>query len=71
MGEIIFVEEEHHAADWGHPEPTSLAIPVEPMSITSNDGPNMTYSMTWGLLELESVSPGGAEATVEGEATSV
>jgi hypothetical protein len=32
MGQTIFVEEEHDDADWGDPEPTPLAAPVEPAS---------------------------------------
>jgi hypothetical protein len=46
MGQTIFVEEEHDDADWGDPEPTPLAAPVEPASTTSADGPDPTSSTT-------------------------
>jgi hypothetical protein len=70
MGQTIFVEEEHDDADWGDPEPTPPAAPVEPASTTSADGPDPTSSTTWGLLEPAPAENGGVEAAVEGEATS-
>jgi hypothetical protein len=66
QGETIFVEEEHDDANWGDLKPTPPTAPVEPASKTLDDGPNMSTSMTWGLLELESTKPTGAEATGEG-----
>jgi hypothetical protein len=38
--------------------------------MTLDDGPNMTSSMTWGLLELKSYDSRGAKATIDGKATS-
>ena len=62
--------EEHAAADWGDPEPTPLAAPVEPASTTSADGPDPNSSTTWGPLDSAPAETGGAEDVVEGEATS-
>jgi hypothetical protein len=69
IGETIFVEEQDHI-DWGDPEPSPPAAPVEPASTTSADRPNITSSTTWGPLELELTKPRGYQAIVEGEATS-
>jgi hypothetical protein len=70
MGQTIFVEEGHDAADWGDPELSPLTAPVEPASSTSADGPDPTSSNTWGLLEVVSNETVGVEAIVESEATS-
>ena len=70
MGQTIFVEEEHDDADWGDPEPTPPAAPVEPASTTSADGPDPNSSTTWGPLDSAPAETGGAEDVVEGEATS-
>lgn len=66
----VLVEEEHDNADWGDPKQTPDA-PVELTSMTSDDGPNMNSSMTWGPLKPESTKPRGIEVAVEGEATFV
>jgi hypothetical protein len=66
MGQTIFVEEEHDDADWGDPELTPLAAPVNPASTTTADGPNPTSSTTWGSLEPAPAETGGVEAAVEG-----
>jgi hypothetical protein len=70
MGQTIFVEEEQDNTDWGDPEPSPPAAPVEPASTTSVDGPNITSSMTWGPVEPEPTEPRRGEATIEGEDTS-
>jgi hypothetical protein len=70
VGETIFVEEKHDDSDCGDSELNPLAALVEPTSTTSDDGPNMTSSTTWGLLEPKSVEPRAAEATIDGEANS-
>jgi hypothetical protein len=70
MGQTIFMEEEHDDADWGDPESTPPAAPVDLASTTSDDGPDPTSSTTWGPLEPAPAETGGVEATVEGESTS-
>jgi hypothetical protein len=45
------VEEEHDDADWGDPEPTPPAAPVEPASTTLADGLDPTSSTTWCPIE--------------------
>ena len=47
----IFVEEEQDDADWGDPEPTPPAAPVDPATSTSAHGPDPTTSSTWGPFE--------------------
>jgi hypothetical protein len=71
MGQTIFVGEEHDNIDWDDPEPTPSADPVEPTSTTSVDGPDITSSTTWGLVEPKPAEPGGSHAIVDGEATSL
>jgi hypothetical protein len=66
MGQTIFVEEEHDVADWGDPEPTLSATPVEPASTTTADEPEPTSSTTWGPLEPAPGEDGGVDATIEG-----
>jgi hypothetical protein len=46
-------------------------LTVDSASMTLDDGPNMTYSTTWGSLEPEGDEFGGVEAVVEGQATSL
>ena len=74
IGESIFVEEEQEDADWGDPEPTPPAAPLEPAMSTSALGPDPSYSTTWGLFEQPPqptlAAPEEAPAAVEGEATS-
>ena len=70
MGETIFVVDEHDDIDQGHPKPSPPTAPVEPTSTTSTDGPNITSSTTWGLVEPEPTKPEGGQAAIEGEATS-
>ena len=74
LGESIFVEEEQEDADWGDPEPTPLAAPLEPTMTTLAHGPDPSTSTTWGLFEQlpqpVPAAPKEAPAAVEGEATS-
>ena len=74
IGESIFVEEEQEDADWGDPELTPPAAPLEPTTSTSAHGPDPSSSTTWGLFEQPpqpaSAAPEEALATVEGEVTS-
>ena len=74
MNKSIFVEEEQDDADWGDPEPTPPAAPVDPATTTSVDGPTATSSTTWGPYDqapqLVPAAPEGAPAAVEGEASS-
>jgi hypothetical protein len=62
MGQTIFVEEGHDAADWGDLELSPLTAPVEPASSTLADGPDPTSSNTWGPLEVVSNETVGVEA---------
>ena len=68
----IFVEEQDDA-DWGDPEPTPLAAPVDPATSTSAHGPDPTTSSTWGpfeqLPQSVPVAHEGGPAAVDGEAT--
>ena len=66
MGQTIFVEEEQDDANWGDPEPTPPAAPVELASTTSTDGLDPTSSITWGLLETMPFALRGGQATIEG-----
>jgi hypothetical protein len=70
MGQTIFMEEEHDDADWGDPESTPPAAPVDLASTTSDDGPDPTSSTTWGPLEPAPAETGGVKAAVEGETPS-
>jgi hypothetical protein len=51
MGQTIFVEEKHGDTNWGDPESTPPAAPLEPASTTLSDGPDPTTSTTLGPLE--------------------
>ena len=51
IGESIFVEEEQEDADWGDPELTPLASPLEPTTSTSAHNPDPSSSTTWGPCE--------------------
>jgi len=51
IGESIFVEEEQEDADWGDPELTPLAAPLEPVTSTLAHGLDLSSSTTWGLFE--------------------
>jgi hypothetical protein len=64
------VVEEHDTADWGDLEPTPPTALVEPTSTTSADGPDITSSMTWGLIKPEPAEPRGDQAAIDGEDTS-
>ena len=74
IGESIFVEEEQEDADWGDPEPTPPAAPLEPATTTSAHGPDPSTSTTWGpSKQLPQPTPAATEeapTAVEGEATS-
>jgi hypothetical protein len=70
IGETIFVGEKKDDTDWGDPEPTPPDAPVEPTSMTSDDGPNITSSTIWGPVEPKPVVYGGVQA-IEGGATSL
>jgi hypothetical protein len=74
IGESIFVEEEQEDVDWGDPELTPPAAPLEPVTSTSAHGPDPSSSTTWSPFEqppqLAPAAPEEAPATVEGEATS-
>lgn len=71
MGESIFVEEEQDDADWGDPEPTPPAAPLDPATTTTVRGPDPSSSTSWGPNDqFPSLAPEGAPATAEGEATS-
>jgi hypothetical protein len=63
------VEEEGVDANWGDPEPTPPAAPIEVASTTSANRPNPASSTTWGLLEPSPAEIGGVETAIEGEAT--
>ena len=68
------MEEEQEDADWGDPEPTPPAAPLEPAMSTSAHGPDPSSSTTWGPCEQppqpSPAAPKEAPAVVEGEATS-
>ena len=68
------MEEEQEDADWGDPELTPPAVPLEPTTSTSAQGPDPSSSTTWGLCEQPPqpapVAPKEAPAAIEGEATS-
>jgi hypothetical protein len=74
IGERIFVEEEQEDADWGDPELTPPAAPLEPATSTLAHGPDPSSSTTWSPFEQPpQPAPAALEealATVEGEATS-
>jgi hypothetical protein len=69
MGETIFLADEHDDTDCGDPEPTPSAAPIEPMSTTSDDRPDLASSTTRGPVELNPIVPGGGLVAVEREAT--
>ena len=46
IGESTFVEEEHEDANWGDPEPTPPAAPLEPATSTLAHGPDPSSSTT-------------------------
>jgi hypothetical protein len=66
------VEEED--VDWGDPEPTPPAAPLEYVMTTSAHGPDLSSSTTWGPFEQPpqptTAAPQEAPATIEGEMTS-
>jgi hypothetical protein len=68
------VEEEQEHADWGDPEPTPPATPLEPATSTSTHGPDPSTFTTWGPFEQPhqptSAAPEEAQAAVEGKVTS-
>jgi hypothetical protein len=43
----IFVEEKQEDADWGDPELTPRAAPLEPVTSTSAYGPDPSSSTIW------------------------
>ena len=49
--ESIFVEKEQEDADWGDPELTPLASPLEPTTSSSTHGLDPSSSTTWGPFE--------------------
>ena len=50
IGESIFVEEQEDA-DWGDPELTPPAAPLEPSTTTLAHGPDPSTSTSWGPFE--------------------
>ena len=74
IGESIFVEEEQEDADWGDPELTPSAAPLEPTTSTLAHSPDLSSSSTLGPCEQPPqpawAGPEEALATVEGEVTS-
>jgi hypothetical protein len=72
--ESIFDEDDVEDANWGDPEPTPLATPLECPMTTLSDGPDPFSSTTWGPFEQPTqprpIIPEEAQAAVEGEATS-
>ena len=74
IGESIFVEEEQEDADWGDPELTPLATPLEPATSTSAHSPDPSSSTTWGPCEQPPqpvpAAPEEALAAMEGDVTS-
>jgi hypothetical protein len=57
-------------ADWGDPEPTPPAAPLEPATSTSAHGPDPSSSTTWGPCKQPPqptlAAPEEATAAVEG-----
>ena len=74
IGESIFVEEEQEDADWGDPELTPPAAPLEPTTTTLAHGLDPSSSTTWGPCEQPPqptpAAPEEAPVAVEAEVTS-
>ena len=68
------MEEEQEDADWGDPESTPPAAPLEPAMTTLAHGPDPSTSTTWGpfeqLPQSVSAAPEEAPTAIEGEVTS-
>ena len=66
------MEEEQEDADWGDPEPTPLATPLEPATTNPAHGLDPSSSTTWGPCEQPPqptpAAPEEAPAAVEEEA---
>jgi hypothetical protein len=57
MGETIFVEEEHDNVDWGDPELTPPAAPVESASTTLDDWEKCN-TLKFNLVKMRKILQG-------------
>ena len=65
LGESIFVEEEQEDANWGDPELTPMATPLEPAVTTSAHGPNPSTSTSWRPVQkLPQPMPAATEEAI-------